>query len=340
MKQINKRIISLTLCFLLLTSFLMNQTTVFGQDLNANYPSQLVKLAKLRAETFLTNIGRPLQLEEGTLLKNINGEFEAVSFNFPTMGYIIVNIKDMSIPELSFKNSNPFNGVQNPVFNGPLSYYSMVGSDFISLKGTKHIKREQFDYEYCRPVKPFTKLTSGRLEDSAPNAIGYGITEKYLRGSLKVWTSNCESCCGAIASAICMRYYYDYVSTSYVPRASIERIELISLMQKYVGEALTHYGNVTNGLNNYFRSMKINNTANVTRVDEFLQIKTEINRNRPIIIGMIQFKQSGGHWCVAYGYFDSKEDGKYVIVNDADGRTDVWIQPISSIIDGSIYFTN
>ncbi len=34
--------------------------------------------------------------------------------------------------------------------------------------------------------------------------------------------------CGSIASAICMRYYYDYVSTNYVPSGSIGQNALIT----------------------------------------------------------------------------------------------------------------
>lgn len=75
--------------------------------------------------------------------------------------------------------------------------------------------------------------------------------ERYINGSLKTWYIS-GGHCGSIASAICMRYYYDYVSTNYVPSGSIGQNALIALMQQYVGSGGTTYSNLDNGLDNYF----------------------------------------------------------------------------------------
>lgn len=54
-------------------------------------------------------------------------------FNISGDGYIIVNIKDLSVPEYSLDNSNPFLGVENPIYNGGLGYYYKTDDKIISL---------------------------------------------------------------------------------------------------------------------------------------------------------------------------------------------------------------
>lgn len=54
------------------------------------------------------------------ILKNIKGNEEAVVFDISNGGYIIVNINDLSVPEISFEGKNPYDGCENPVYNGPL----------------------------------------------------------------------------------------------------------------------------------------------------------------------------------------------------------------------------
>lgn len=42
----------------------------------------------------------------------------------------------------------------------------------------------------------------------------------------------------------------------------------------------------------------------------------------------------------AHGYFTSPVDGNYVIVNNGWGNNNVWIEPSTTYLDGTIHFTN
>ncbi len=163
--------------------------------------------------------------------------------------------------------------------------------------------------------------------------------ERYINGSLKTWYIS-GGHCGSIASAICMRYYYDYVSTNYVPSGSIGQNALIALMQQYVGSGGTTYSNLDNGLDNYFNARNVNNSANAITSFSFSRVKTQINRSRPIIIGTTNHPTFGDHWIIGHGYFTSPVDGNYVIVNNGWGNNNVWIEPSTTYLDGTIHFTN
>lgn len=198
---------------------LFSSVTVFAEEYDSKYPSENVNIAKTRAEMFLNSVGKPALLEEGILLKNLNGEYEAVSFSMPENGYIIVNIKDLTIPELSFENSNPYDNVKNPIYNGVLSYYSKVGEEFVSLKDNSSVRIEQFENVYSKEEIADKEESIRTLENTLKNQLRHVNIERYINGSLKTWYIS-GGHCGSIASAICMRYYYDYVSTNYVPSGS------------------------------------------------------------------------------------------------------------------------
>lgn len=238
MERFIRKLFGLTFSALLAVVMLFSSVTVFAEEYDSKYPSENVNIAKTRAEMFLNSVGKPALLEEGILLKNLNGEYEAVSFSMPENGYIIVNIKDLTIPELSFENSNPYDNVKNPIYNGVLSYYSKVGEEFVSLKDNSSVRIEQFENVYSKEEIADKEESIRTLENTLKNQLRHVNIERYINGSLKTWYIS-GGHCGSIASAICMRYYYDYVSTNYVPSGSIGQNALIALMQQYVGKRQT-----------------------------------------------------------------------------------------------------
>lgn len=303
------------------------------------YQLKDVELAKTRAEIFLESLGRPSIVKDEILLENLNGEYESVAFSMSDDGYIIVNLNDLSIPELSFENSNPYLNVVNPVYNGILSYYSKQGSEFISVKDNVPFEKNQFNQIYSKQETEDKELLVQRSLESLQEALRHVNIERYLSGTLKTWYIS-GGHCGSIASAISMRYYYDYVNTDYVPSNSISQNSLIALMQQYVGSGGTTYSNMVNGLNNYFNTRPISNSANSTSSFSFSKVKTQINNNRPIIIGTSNHPTFGNHWVIGHGYFTSTVDGNYVIVNNGWGDNNVWIEPSTQYLDGTIYFQN
>lgn len=68
------------------------------------------------AKNFLKMYGSYEKIQNEKELYNLNNELEAVVFDVISeegSGYIIVNLNDMSIPEFSFKNLNPYDKVKN-----------------------------------------------------------------------------------------------------------------------------------------------------------------------------------------------------------------------------------
>lgn len=339
MKQLIRKLFGMTFSALLVVAMMFSAVTVFADEYDSKYSSENVNIAKIRAEMFLDSVGKPTLLEEGILLKNLNGEYEAISFSIPKSGYIIVNIKDLTVPELSFENSNPYDNVINPVYNGALSYHSKVGDEFVSLKDHSRFRREQFKSVYSKEEITNKKELINSLENALSNQLRYVNVERYINGSLKTWYIS-GGHCGSIASAICMRYYYDYVSTNYVPSGSTGQNALIDLMQQYVGSGGTNYSDLDSGLDDYFNARNVNNSANAITGFSFSRVKTQINRSRPIIIGTTNHPTFGEHWIIGHGYFTSPVDGDYVIVNNGWGNNNVWIEPSTTYLDGTIHFTN
>lgn len=166
-------------------------------------------------------------------------------------------------------------------------------------------------------------------------------TIKKLPGKLKAWYIDGNNC-GAIASAITMRYYYDYVDKAYVSSSKISENNLISLMQKYVGYGFTGYSDLKKGLNRYFRDKGINNSVVSLDYFRYSRLVSRIDRNRPVIVGASSDSYYGAHWIIAHGYAEinngNVENTKYIIVNDGYKNNDVWLNIKSTPFDGLIYF--
>ncbi len=326
-----KKIISILLCVILIMQM---SIVVLAKDEVKNPTIEVLEVAQKRAESFLENINHPAKVENATLLKNLKNEYEAVVFDIHEDGYIIVNLNDLSIPELSFEGRNPYTNILNPIYNGPLNYYFEVGGRVFSIDDGTILDEAKVEYIYSKNkienTQPMASLEVSNTRSTS--------TEKYLSYSLQTWTIS-GGHCGSIASAICMRYYRDYVNSAYVSSSSISKDALIALMKQFVGSGATTYNDMIGGLNNYFATKSLNTTARGTRGFQFLTVKNKININRPVIVGTVDHATFGDHWIIVHGYFESRVDGNYIIVNNGWGRNNVWVTAESQTLDGVIYFS-
>lgn len=331
-----KRFAFILTVILILTSIFPSNVLAYGTSQGETYQST-VSICQERAELFLQNVGHPATVSNPVTLKNFANEAEAILFETSTGGYIIVNINDLSIPELSLVNSNPFSDCESPIYNGPLGYYYAQNDAIKSVIDNTIVNVQQNVEYYTRQKVEDLQgyLTSLRQASGAR----YVIVEEYLSAPLKKWCIDGNNC-GSIASAICMRWYYDNVSTSYVNSNSISENSLIALMQNYVGVGLTGYSDLVNGLNSYFDSRNVDNTAARTSTFSFSRVKRSILDDRPIIVGTLDHPTFRDHWIIAHGYFESRVDGNYIIVNDGWRSNDVWVEPNTTTFDGTIYFAN
>ncbi|MBR0434650.1 MAG: hypothetical protein IJK13_01435, partial [Lachnospiraceae bacterium] len=215
------------------------------------------------AKWFVSGIDDKLKIGKPIVAENLQGEFEVAIFDIGNEGFIIVNLNDLSIPELNLECKNPYAGVEHPVYNGPLCYYSRIGDSIISIrdlslleyfKGMDIYKKEEIQDKEGYISKLFKNTTKGR---------SLLRVEKYINGRLEIW-NNPDQCCGAVASAMCMRYYNDYVDSNYVENMYLSERELIELMRLYVGHNGTLSSDVVFGLNNYFNYRHVDNEAYYT----------------------------------------------------------------------------
>lgn len=331
-----KRFALILAAILILTSLFSSNVYALGtpQELSSQ---STVSICQERAEMFLQNIGHPATVSDPLILKNFIDEIEAILFTTSEGGYIIVNTNDLSVPELSLTDSSPLYDYDNPVYNGPLDYYYEQSGVIKSVINNEVVDVDNCEEYYTREAiaNPNEYLSALRQASNAR----YVIVEEYLSAPLQRWYIDGDNC-GSIASAICMRWYYDNVSTSYVNSNNISENSLIALMQSYVGVGFTGYSDLVDGLNSYFDSRNVDNTAAMTSTFSFSRVKRSILDDRPIIVGTLNHPTYRNHWIIAHGYFESRVDGNYIIVNDGWRNNDVWVEPNTTTFDGTIYFAN
>lgn len=279
----------MTVILLLCSSFSYNATAT--EVSQATYQST-ISICQERAELFLQNIGHPATASNPIVLKNFVSEPEAILFTTGEKGYIVVNINDLSIPELSLVDSSPFYGCTDPVYNGPLEYYYEQDGVIKLVVDDTAVDVESIEeyYTKVRIDEPQDSLIAFR-QDSSARRIN---VERYLSAPLQEWYVSGDNC-GSIASAICMRWYYDNVDYSYVNADNITQSSLIYVMQGFVGSGRTNYNDIVNGLNSYFETRNVTNSAAKTSTFSFSRVKQSIFADRPIIVGTKNHPTFGNH---------------------------------------------
>ncbi|WP_311487707.1 hypothetical protein [uncultured Helcococcus sp.] len=196
--------------------------TIENHNTVAEFDKRIEKTKEV-ANNLLTSLDKNSNLNNLTLLKNLNGDIEAVLFSLDKTGYIIVNINDFTVPEFSLERKNPFNNVKNPIYNGPLNYYSKKDlNTALNIKDSTIIEKHNFANIYANKKINLEELNLFTYKNSNNDVVPYGNlnTIKKLPGTLKTWYIDGNNC-GSIASAITMRYYYDYIDKNYVSSSKI-----------------------------------------------------------------------------------------------------------------------
>lgn len=287
-------------------------------------------------ELFLQSIGHPGDASNPIELKNLTGDLEALSFDVNQMGYIILNINDFTVPELSLVTKSPFDKNDINYYNGPFQYYKLDDKKIISVQTNKTLDLKKIGavYDKSNNKKKIDDELSKLKNVSLLRAVD---VEKYIPGSLSQWYIG-GGHCGSIASAIVMKYYDTYINGNYVLSSYQNQNALISLMQQYVGAGGTGYSNLVNGLNRYMSSRGVGNSCARTNGFNFGMVARSINMKRPAIVGTVNHSTFGDHWIIAHGYFQSAVNGNYVIVNNGWGQNNVWVRENYTNLDGVIYF--
>ena len=308
--------------------------------LKENVKEKDIEYASIIAEDFARSICGNVTVANPVILKNVVGEDEACIFDISCGGYIIVNIKDLSIPEFSPGGVKPYIGIENPVYNGPINYYFFDGYNLISINGGDTVCIDDIKTIYRREELDDKEEYVNRKRNRKLKRSQKKPLEKYIKGELVTYRNPTSSACGATAAAICLKYYHDYVDAKYVKRELCTETALIEKLRtnNFIGGGGTYDTDLKRGLNNWFADYGINDNTDIYNYS-FYSVKAQINKSKPIIVWLDENYYGAAHWVVIYGYFDDLANGGYIIVNPGWGYNGVWIEADTSALQTMLYFS-
>ena len=307
-----------------------------------------ISYARQVASFFIKSSDKKVKITDEIVINNLFQKPEVVLFELGENGYLIVNIHDLSVPEMSFDNKNPYHDVKEPIYNGPLHYYYIDNGEYVSIDGSVKINIKEITEFYtkkeCEDKEEYVKKLLSTKKDSW----GRIKSEKIIRG-LKKWR-NPGHCCGAVASAIYMRYMYDYVNPLYGRHRQVQENAFIIEMQRWVGPASASEYELCDGLNDYLFNYGLSiydydddddddanwNEARMCSYS-FFAAKSRINYNRPVIQKIRDYIPGTDHWVLTYGYCIYPGNAEFIIINDGNGSDGIYIEADDSYLGEMVY---
>lgn len=332
-----RKLVALLVLFLFVS---MTQPVCANADVAGNAREENLYYAYQVAEIFIQGICKEALIEKYVLLENIYGEEEAVLFSIKGAGYIIVDMKDLSIPEVSFEGENPYKGYQNPVYNGPLNYLIRIGDEYMRIYDNKMMSVTEFNSIYVKENMENKEEYINSLKKRSIKKARPLYEDGYLKRPLVTWTETGE-CCGAIAAAICLKYYRDNVDYRYVESQYNNSASLIELMRNEISASFSSLELVVNGLNHYLRRYHPDTEVIGRESFNFLLLKARIRAERPVMLGYVKeiyYGEKLYHWVIAHGFVDAGGNGNYAVVNDGLGRNNIWLLLEETEMKYMVYF--
>lgn len=307
---------------------------------------------QLIAEAVLSQYGE-FSLSKETELYNVNGDLEAVCFDFSPAGYVIVNIKNYEVPEFSPYASSyfveNFSQEESSIYNGPLSYYTKIDNNHLQELTTGNIVATA-DLSHIYDVEQDNILKVDTLNKlDAPTTY---VSSTYITQHVPAtWDSN--SYCGVDGSAIILNYLHNYHDSNLIPSGKNSN----KVLQKYLVEAnyLNEEGmsakklvNGTlryTGLNSFFvdRNSSISATYVSYSRNFLVTMQHLFSNDYPVLLGTDTVEDDssweyGEHWLIAYGYTYQDLTGGRLIVNDGWGKAGIFVTTDPLYYDYVIYF--
>lgn len=245
-----------------------------------------------------------------TPLYNDANQIVAFYYELNNGGYIIVNADGSNFIEYSLEESMlDLDKHEKYYYNEPLSIYEKIDNSKVENCITSEIT-EVKDLEFN--IKQSGKCNQKNATDLAVSLISSSTTstfeEKKLSHETQAYDYNPDGRCGAVASAILLRYYNDYVNTEYITSTyeTSDGKKLINyLVDNYLGKG-TSYSKLKNGLNSYLSDRNISSRFQMLEgrnsITVFNKIRSYIKNNRPVIVGLTGSDTYGEHWVVGTGY--------------------------------------
>lgn len=312
-----KFMIVMVTAFLSIFVIFQNQT-IYAEDINEYGDINI---------SVLTNSATPLYNNENEII--------AYYYELSNGGYVIVNADGSDFIEYSLEES------KINLVNGKKYYYSDVLSLYEKIDSTtaencitgETTEVDDIEFSIKESGKNNKEGATKLATDLLPSFSEGVYEEKKLKHDTMAYNYNPDGRCGAVAVAILLRYFNDYVNSYYI-RSSHETSDgkkLINyLVDNYLGTGTT-YNELKKGLNSYLSDLNIlyrfRPLQGKNSMDVFNKIREYIKNDRPVIVGLTGSDTYGDHWVVGTGYtiVYNKTLGfiNIVKINDGWGNRDV-----------------
>jgi hypothetical protein len=286
-----------------------------------------------------------LSLEDYSVLYDIelNPSYLLIDFNH---GYAIISRENSVISEYTLNEDIAVyadNVDQIPVYGGPLNYFCVdkssvlrktlsidvpdelisLNQNFLSLKSRSNLSvlSTSNNSFIGLPESRFAKYGSAGSKWLNISA-NYPASQGYPQNGI----------CGTITSAVLLSYYDDYVNDGIVPSSvrpkySTSPGTLIDILYEDIDRLCPNgtlpynlYSGIYQFLEEEANNLLSTYTPHYGNFTTFSTAKTVINRDRPILIGLLELWGSnlGNHWVVAYQYYDTTgtENDMYKVCNN------------------------
>lgn len=334
-----KKFFSKTGILTIILTFILS-TNVFAA--NSNTTSQDSR-AKNIAENFVKKIDKNKKIIDEIPLYGINNNKKAILFSLKNSGYIIIDLRNNSIPEFSINQNNRYFNKKNKkyLYNGPLNYYEKKDNKIINLKTNSEIKNTSNLKDIS--INKNNKMLSRSVQANKTTDVS-NLHEKSLKYSLSNYSYNPNGVCGSCAAAIFLRYWSDHINSKYVPSnlKTSDGVKLIKYLipynegKAYVNPNVKSHGtspaSLRAGIQNYLKSRGVTDTMHVEPIN-FSRFSERISNNRPLIVGLFKADGNpyGDHWVAGHSYLTVEyvngliEKLAYVGVTDGWGHSNVYI---------------
>lgn len=277
-------------------------------------------------------------------LLDTNGKesFLYVTFsNNKSTGYAILNLADMSIPELSLTNLAPFTVDESIIYLGPLNYVRHEGSSNVDVRTGKVVSLS----EMTEASNAFQSKTSGTtlgveakqkaLADLVANTtLATRVTISGAGSSSWAYTAGLYyGDCGINAIAMIEKWYDTYVSSNYLPsnlstEQSIKKsIYDYAKSNNYPTTSISE-SNLAGLITGHTESVGLSGRYLYATYSTYNWADTcdRIDDNRPTILSTVSSTPTyGRHYIIAVGYTDDGiPSNNELYVNDGWGDY-VWL---------------
>lgn len=331
-------------------------------DISENCLSEALFLA----ESFMVGFGgEDNEFASFSELYDLSGNLCAYCFNFEPCGYVIVNVGDYDVPNLSVTNETPFPTLDSSencvyIYCGLTNYYTLSGDGIL----TSLLTGEEIDINGME-FDDSSNYDSEAREEMLSLFVGSGLAQFRTEADILEMTDNepmpwkNSFTCGLQALTIELKYLYD--KNLFQAPSSLSMMN--GMIQPYLVNNMYIENNVDVGLNGYdivhgsflqlsYKGINqfFEDVGSAVRADDknytnnnVTLMRTSFVNDIPVMLGTkANMEVTEGvvkaHWYVAYGY-KVLNTVEYFVVNNGYGDNGVLLPVSTDLYDEIIIFS-